>query len=149
MHHPSCCSMTCGCLSIPHPTASHCILVVSSYSLCVFASPFLSQTPSRKHVSHQCFLLSPQLVQCQAAVFYGSRGKPRLHGAEVSKLAGKGDQQCSSQYSHTTRSQLYMLKWGDAPFAADQHSDLSPCRQRGRRMLPLPKPRFLLSQHAI
>lgn len=50
------------------------------------------------------------------------------------------------RYLHTARAKPHRLqrfivcRWRDAPFAADQRSDPSPRGQRGRRMLPLPKP---------
>lgn len=90
VHHPSCCSTTCGCPSIPHPAASR----ASSYSLRAFASPFLPQPPSKKTKQGVSVPSSPRSpCAVRLPYFRGAGGKPGLHGAEASKLTRKGDGQ--------------------------------------------------------
>lgn len=122
-----------------HPTSR-----ASSYSLWAFASPLLSQTPSKNQTRHQRFLLSPQPMHRQAAVFWGSRGKPGLRGAEASKPAGKGDRQrgspVSAQPNHTGCSDSSAAD-GETLHLQKTSIQTCPCTgRRGRRMLPLPKP---------
>lgn len=68
---------------------------------------------------------------------------------------GKGTNSSAPWYLHIARAKLYRLqqliccKQGDAPFAAEQHSDLSPRRHGGKVDAPLPQTQLCSSNTAI
>lgn len=153
-HHPSCRSTTCGCLSIPHPTASRCI---SHPRHLPTASRRLPPLSFRKHplktkqgASISSSPCSPRAVRL--LYFRGAGGKPGLHGAEASKPAGKGDGQRGSPVFKQRQGQtvqvaaIHRLPVGRCSICSRPAFRPVPTQAEGKADAPPPQTHALLGQ---